>query len=708
VVVPSGMVDVEDIRKRGNERFKLEDWDGAIEAYNEALSFGSERVGATRLLSNRALARIHKAKKCGVDGKEDDDGADAQESRRMRRMLLEEALEDACEVIRLDPSWPRGWYRKGTVLMELGRLEDAREAYRQGLDHCGELGENDQGVRDLSLSWEALNKRIGEVDSSDHEGEKLRVEGNDAFHKGDWDTAIGLYTQAINAIEAAERAPDKRIFSNRSAAYLKKAQEQESSFSIQYAIEDADRCLSIDSLWSKAWYRKGTALMAAGRREEAKKVFLDGLAHCPNDTDLLRGLTEVESAPKQKLSPKDLEIEPSDKAKVELPTKRTVKDPELYNVLGVPTDAADGIIKKAYYNLAKECHPDKHPDDPLATEKFQKIGEAYQVLSNPQTRELYDLHGRDGLDQSAFEAMDPSQLFAMLFGSDRFVRYFGELEMTTQMSRVDDEGNAPSEEALKEIQRERESKLLQTLIGLIQPWVDGEKQAFEEWARCEAASLKDEHFGDTYLYTVGFVYHRKSVIELGRSRLFGVPAFVNGVKYSGSKFGNQAKLVISAAKVMNQQKKMESVKEEGKFLSEEDATKMAMGFAQEALSLMFSMSVYDIQNTLDRVCDRFLRGEGLPDDKQVERKVSPQEKDGGLLDTLSSIFTMKGRKEHEEGERAVTYEDLLHRRATGLKKLGRIFMETGKEQHGKIFPDEFMSESASHSNVKMHKEEPSE
>jgi curved DNA-binding protein len=70
---------------------------------------------------------------------------------------------------------------------------------------------------------------------------------------------------------------------------------------------------------------------------------------------------------------------------------------DYYQILGVPRNAREEDIKKAYINLAMQYHPDRNPDkESWANEKFKEINEAYAVLGNPEKRQQYDRFGTVG------------------------------------------------------------------------------------------------------------------------------------------------------------------------------------------------------------------------------------------------------------------------------------------------------------------------
>lgn len=98
---------------------------------------------------------------------------------------------------------------------------------------------------------------------------------------------------------------------------------------------------------------------------------------------------------------------------------------DYYEILGLPREASEAEIKKAYRKLVRDHHPDANPDDPGAEERFKELTEAYEVLSNPESRRAYDTYGhqipRAGAGTRG--AADPfggfQDIFEAFFG-DRF------------------------------------------------------------------------------------------------------------------------------------------------------------------------------------------------------------------------------------------------------------------------------------------------
>ncbi len=72
---------------------------------------------------------------------------------------------------------------------------------------------------------------------------------------------------------------------------------------------------------------------------------------------------------------------------------------DFYEVLGVQRGADEGEIKKAYRKRAMEFHPDRNPDDKVAEAKFKEAAEAYEVLSDPQKKAMYDRAGHAAFEQ---------------------------------------------------------------------------------------------------------------------------------------------------------------------------------------------------------------------------------------------------------------------------------------------------------------------
>ncbi|CAD7000303.1 unnamed protein product [Ceratitis capitata] len=85
---------------------------------------------------------------------------------------------------------------------------------------------------------------------------------------------------------------------------------------------------------------------------------------------------------------------------------------ELYEILGVNKNSTDAEIKKNYRKLAKEFHPDKNPE---AGDKFKEISFAYEILSDPDKRKIYDRYGLKGLQEGSDGFGDASEFFSHWF-----------------------------------------------------------------------------------------------------------------------------------------------------------------------------------------------------------------------------------------------------------------------------------------------------
>lgn len=108
---------------------------------------------------------------------------------------------------------------------------------------------------------------------------------------------------------------------------------------------------------------------------------------------------------------------------------------DYYNLLKVPRNASEEDLKKSYKRLAMKWHPDKNSENKKEAEaKFKTISEAYDVLSDPQKRQIYDLYGEEGLKSGQFSTASPTSAanasgrgfrFSPRNADDIFAEFFG-------------------------------------------------------------------------------------------------------------------------------------------------------------------------------------------------------------------------------------------------------------------------------------------
>lgn len=696
----------DEARTKANAAYRLGDWTAAIEGYSTAIDLLSlaGQPDDKKLFSNRSAAHYKLARQLH----------DTEPPDRPRvAHHLDAAVKDGSAAAEIDPSWPKAWCRIGAALIDSERFIEAKEALEKGFRLCPDSEDVEvlyERAVELYAEFEAVSVRALS------RGRKLSAEM-------DYRGAISAFTAAISACDAEQRFPTKEMFAGRCKAYYNLAKTELSSDAVDEALDnaldDAERCVRNAPTWPHSWVAKGTVLQMQGKLHEALRELKKGQDLCKEDSDLNALVREIDITLDER--ERDARFSRSDAARG-IPRDGRVKDTSLYDVLGVKPDATDSAIKKAYYLQAKRCHPDRHPDDPKATEKFQSLGEAYQVLSNDQTRSLYDTNGMEGLDDNNFETMEASQLFDMLFGSDQFEFLVGELQLASLASNVDEEGNAPDDEFLKRVKKTRVRKLVDELVRILRPWTDGDKSAFIQWAYTKAACMVESNSGPAMLYTIGQIYTRKADIYLGKDHLLGIPAMVSSFGYSTHKLSTQIKASGAALKVMDKQRRMQERvskrEKEGRSIDEEEAQRMAMDLVENAFDMMWKITVVDIQSTIDDVTSTILDGKDMPENEcDIEELIQDLDEEGRLSMTgpgvlhapysmgsgtacgekndssqksSQSRFTLdsleKGlerfllpKKEHKEGKRVRKRADVLHARATGLRKLGKIFMQVGQE-----------------------------
>jgi curved DNA-binding protein CbpA len=357
-------------------------------------------------------------------------------------------------------------------------------------------------------------------------------------------------------------------------------------------------------------------------------------------------------------------------------SERLVKDREYYDLLNVSTNATSSQLKKAYYKEARLVHPDKNPNDPDAAQKFQTLGHAYQVLSNEDSRAVYDKKGKSSTtdQEMKFSDIDPTMFFAVMFGTDSVRFYIGELGISSHADslmkkfdnvegqEVDPEASAESAARRSEHahikQRKREVESAINIRELISAFVDGsqDEAEFTALVQGEAANITKSAFGDVFCTAIGYALQVEAEDFIGSySSFLGVEGQSAKFRKRGYAWSNQWRIVgagVNAAragqqaykevgKLQKEAKQRAALSEEDKVGIDQESMKAATARIEESLPaimrLAWAFNVQDITRTLRNVC----------------------------------------RKLFHDGADTLSLEDRL-KRAEGVRILGREFYEIGK------------------------------
>ncbi|EDO16139.1 hypothetical protein Kpol_1070p22 [Vanderwaltozyma polyspora DSM 70294] len=370
-----------------------------------------------------------------------------------------------------------------------------------------------------------------------------------------------------------------------------------------------------------------------------------------------------------------------------------VKDTQYYDILGVKPEATPAEIKKAYRRRAMETHPDKHPDDPEAQSKFQAVGEAYQVLSDPGLRSRYDEFGKDdAVPQHGFE--DATEFFTTIFGGDGFKDWIGEFSLfkelneavegfdengqpttggpgaTDDSNMVKHDGKASAADRKGKLTKEQRDKLMEMeqkrrediarqvnelslkLDAKLKNYLLASREKhldeFQLKLDQEIEELKLESFGMELLHVLAKVYKNKANNFIMSKKTHGFSKLFTGPRDNARSVKQTYNLLSTGLEAQKTMEQMSEVNPEE--LDQYERAKFESMMAGKALGVMWAMSKFELERKLKEVCSRILTDRNVPSKERLAKAKA--------MLYFADKFE-RAKRSPEEAEEARVFEEMI-------------------------------------------------